>query len=82
VRGSFGAASAMHLPGSPLPVRPTPVTQGRGRARSDRALGPGVPRLPHGVAVPRHIAASPSPHAAYRPVPVDSVRTVPVSAHP
>ena len=55
--GAFGAASAVHLPTAPVPVQPTPVSQGRGRARSEREMQGGTPvRVPHGVAVPRGLA--------------------------
>lgn len=60
--GGFGAASAVHLPAAPIPVQPTPVSQGRGRARSDREWTPGSARvrLPHGVAVPGTVTISQS----------------------
>jgi hypothetical protein len=72
--GSFGAASAVHLPASPVPVQPTPVNQGRGRARSDRALSPGAVRMPHGVAVPRRITVPEKLHPIVPSAPVSSVQ--------
>jgi hypothetical protein len=58
----FGAASAVHVPAAPMPVEPTPVTQGRGHSRSGRGVLPNGTRtpLPHGVAVPAraHIPSS------------------------
>jgi hypothetical protein len=48
----FGAASAVHVPAEPVAVQPTPVTQGRGRARSGRSVLPSgaLAPLPRGVA--------------------------------
>jgi hypothetical protein len=63
--GGFGAASAVHVPVTAVPVEPTPVTQGRGHSRSGRVLLPNGTRapLPHGVAVPAraHIPPSTAP---------------------
>jgi hypothetical protein len=55
--GGFGSASAMHVPVEPVVVQPTPVTQGRGRGRSGRAVLPNgsVAPLPRGVVAPRSL---------------------------
>jgi hypothetical protein len=73
--GNFGAASAVHLPVSPVQVQPTPVNQGRGRARSDRTLSPGAARMPHGVAVPRHIAVPEKLHPILATAPASSAQS-------
>jgi hypothetical protein len=70
----FGAASAVHVPAAPMPVQPTPVTQGRGHGRSRRTVlrnGTHAP-LPRGVAVPAqaHISSSessPKPASSTQP---------------
>lgn len=63
--GGFGAASAVHVPVTPVPVEPTPVTQGRGHSRSGRVVLPNGTRapLPHGVAVPARAHIPPSASA-------------------
>lgn len=59
-KGAFGAASAVHVPSAPLPLAATPVNQGRGHARTGRAILPAGNR-------PRHAAGvairSDGPHA-------------------
>ena len=52
--GGFGTASSMHVPAEPVPVQPAPVTQGRGRSRSGRAMLPNGSQtpLPRGVVTP------------------------------
>ena len=52
--GSFGTSSAVHVPLQPVPVQPTPLSQGRGHSRSGRALLPdgSLAPLPRGVASP------------------------------
>ncbi len=56
--GGFGAAGVVHVPEQPVAVQPTPENQGRGRARSGRAVLPkgAVAPLPRGVATP-HVPA-------------------------
>ena len=68
--GNFGAASAVHLPTVPVRVQPTPLSQGRGRARSARTILPSGARLPHGVAVPHRL------HSHIAAVPLTSIRSV------
>jgi hypothetical protein len=65
----FGAASAVHVPAAPMPVEPTPVTQGRGHSRSGRGVLPNGTRtpLPHGVAVPARAHIQPSTAPAQQP---------------
>jgi hypothetical protein len=55
--GGFGSASAMRVPVEPVAVPPSPVTQGRGRSRSGRAVLPNgnLAPLPRGVAAPRSL---------------------------
>jgi hypothetical protein len=52
--GGFGTASTIHVPAEPVPVQPSPVNQGRGRARSGRAVLPNGSQtpLPRGVVAP------------------------------
>jgi hypothetical protein len=55
--GDFGAAAAVRVPTTPIPVAPTPAGQGRGHARSNQPVHtvyPTGPRtsLSHRVAVP------------------------------
>lgn len=52
-KGAFGAASAVNVPSAPLPLAATPVNQGRGHARTGRAILPAGSRPRHaaGVAV-------------------------------
>jgi hypothetical protein len=56
--GGFGAAGVVHVPEQPVAVQPTPENQGRGRARSGRAVLPkgAVTPLPRGVVTP-HVPA-------------------------
>ena len=70
-QGAFGAASAVHLPAVPVRVQPTPVSQGRGRARSASTILPGrrIP-LPRGAALPHRV------HNHISTVPVTSIRRV------
>ena len=58
--GGFGTSSAVHVPSQPVPVQPTPLSQGRGHSRSGRALLPNgaLAPLPRGVASPH----TPVPH--------------------
>lgn len=82
-KGDFGAASAVHLPTAPIKVEPTPVSQGRGHARSARAIVAGSPRarLPHGVAVPRRIRTPISPVPGASIVSGTSIRRVSSVGH-
>jgi hypothetical protein len=52
-KGAFGAASAVNVPSVPLPLAAAPVNQGRGHARTGRAILPAGSRSRHaaGVAV-------------------------------
>jgi hypothetical protein len=52
--GGFGTASTIHVLAEPVPVQPSPVNQGRGRARSGRAVLPNGSQtpLPRGVVAP------------------------------
>jgi hypothetical protein len=61
--GGFGTASAVRVPAEPVPVQATPVNQGRGRARSGRAVLPtgNLAPLPRGVAAPQSPPAAADP---------------------
>lgn len=58
--GSFGPASAVHVPVTPMQVAPTPVAQGRGRGRSHHGAQPQVSRAP----LPQGVATSAQTHLA------------------
>lgn len=58
--GSFGAAGKVQIPEQPVPVRPSPESQGRGRARSGRSIVPKGSHLPRGVVAPETPIAVPT----------------------